>query len=170
MEERSERCSGEKCKGKGKGTVDNKNKCPARTYSLFFLIFSVSFLFSKRPSFHHRFILLPSLFPYLSLFHCLPSSFFHDYCLLFASPSVSISFTPEPPGVFCSLLILSDYTRQTLYKRWALFWTWPCTASFHTLQTPLSLHKSFKQPSGRVRKGPPRVKERCERRTLSPHC
>ena len=113
-----------------------------------------------------------TLFTYLSLFHCLPSSFFHDYCLLlFASPSVSISFTPEPPGVFCSLLILSDYTRQTLYKRWALFWTWPCTASFHTLQTPLSLHKSFKQPSGRVlRKGPPRVKERCERRTLSPHC
>ena len=88
----------------------------------------------------------------------------HDYCLLlFASPSVSISFTQEPPGVFCSLLILSDFSRQTLYKRSALFWTWPCTASFHTLQTPLSLRNRFRRPSGSVQKGPPRAKERRER-------
>ena len=63
--------------------------------------------------------------------------------LLFAPLSVSISLTPVPPGVFCSLLILSDFTRQTLYKRWVLFWTWSRTASFHTLQTPLSLPQEF---------------------------
>ena len=53
----------------------------------------------------------------------------HDYrLLLFASLSVSISFTPEPPGVAYALLILSDFTRQTLYKRWVLLRTWSCAA------------------------------------------
>ena len=106
MEERRERCSGEKCKGKGKGTVDNKNKRPARTYSLFFLIFSHPCLFSKRPSFHHRFILLPSLcFPICrsSTVSLLP--FFMTAVsfslLLHLSPSLSLR-SPPVFSVHCS--------------------------------------------------------------------
>ena len=53
----------------------------------------------------------------------------HDYrLLLFASLSVSISFTPEVSGVAYALLILSDFTKQTLYKRWVLLRTWSCAA------------------------------------------
>ena len=139
--------------------------------SLLFVLQAVLFSPSLPPSSSSLFLFPSPCFPICrsSTVSLLP--LFHDYCLLlFASPSVSISLTPAPHGVFRSLLSLSDFTRQTLYKRWVLGWTWPCTAFFHTLQTPLSLHKSFRQPSGSAPKGPPRVKERCERRTLSAHC
>ena len=41
------------------------------------------------------------------------------------SPSLSLRSTP---GVAYALLILSDFTRQTLYKRWVLLWTRSCAA------------------------------------------
>ena len=123
------------------------------TSSLSFLIFPDPFLFSKRPSFHHRF-LLPLLDCFCFL-HPVPlsvalslSSFFlfslivvSFSLLLYLSPSLSLRC---PPAFSVQLLILSDFTRRTLYKRWVLFWTWSRTASFHTLQTPLSRPKEFR--------------------------
>ena len=119
--------------------------CP--TCSRFFLFFSDPFLFSKRPSFHHRFLLpLLHCFCFLrpvSLSIALPLSSFFLFSLITVSFSLLRYLSPclslRRPRCFCSLLILSDFTRQSLYKGWVLFWTWSCAASFHTLQTPLSL-------------------------------
>ena len=136
------------------------------------------FLFSKRPSFHHRF-LLPLLHCFCFL-HPVPlsvalslSSFFlfslivvSFSLLLYLSPSLSLRC---PPAFSVQLLILSDFTRRTLYKRWVLFWTWSRTASFHTLQTPLSRPKSFGRPSESVSQGPPRAPVLPRRKTTQRH-
>ena len=109
------------------------------------------FLFSKRPSFHHRFL--------LPLLHCfcflhpvplsvaLPLSSFFLFSLIVVSFSLLLYLSPSlslrcSPAFSVQLLILSDFTRRTLYKRWVLFWTWSRTASFHTLQSSSS-HSSL---------------------------
>ena len=171
MEERSERCSGSKRKGEESEQWITKTSVLPHLFSflldflrLLVVLQAILFPPSLPPSSCSLF-LFPS--PYCP--RCRSSAAFllprlPDYCLLlFASLSVSISLTPASPGVFCLLLIL---TRQTLCKRWVLFWTWSCAASFHTPQPSLSLHKISHAFSP---KNPPRVKERCQRRTLSPH-
>ena len=114
MEERSERCSGSKRKGEeSEQWITKQVSCP--TSSRFFLIFSVSLLFSKQSCFHHRFL--------LPLAHCfcflhpialavalpLPSFFLVSLItvsfslLLYLSPSLSLR---RPPvfSVYCSFL------------------------------------------------------------------
>ena len=123
MEESIERCS--------------QKQVPCPTYSLFFLIFPDPLLFSKRPSFHRRF-LLPLLHCFcvlhpVSLYVALPLSSFFLFFMITVSFSLLRCLSPSlslrsPPGVAYALLILSDFTRQTLYKRWVLLWTWSCAA------------------------------------------
>ena len=168
MEERRERCSGSKRKGEENEQWITKTSVLPHLFSfllaflrLLVVLQAILFPPSLPPSSSSLFLFPSPCFPRRRSSAAFLLPLLPDYCLLlFASLSVSISLTPASPGVFCLLLIL---TRQTLCKRWALFWTWSCTASFHTLQPSLSLHK-ISHP-----KNPPRVKERCQRRTLSPH-
>ena len=97
--------------------------CPTSSlFFLIFLIFSVSFLFSKRSSFHRRFLLpLLHCFCFLhpvSISVALPLSSFFLFSLITVSFSLLLYLSPSLSlgAPWCFLFIThSDFRRQTLY-------------------------------------------------------
>ena len=170
MEERSERCSGSKRKGEeNEQWMKKQVSCPtsSRFFFLRLLVVLQAILFppSLPPSSSSLFLCHSPCFP-----SCRSSAAFllpllPDYCLLlFASLSVSISLTPAPPcvSVYCSSFL-------TLRGRTCTN-DGPCSG--HGPALPLSTHSKPSELPPRVSGGLQRAspKERCQRRTLSPHC